>query len=54
MKQIGSYPVWTGSLPPLEGCPRYRQKLKDRKGGDPSEWPAGLRIREFPGARHTA
>ena len=24
--------------------------LKDRKGGDPSEWPEDLRVREFPGA----
>ncbi len=24
-------------------------KLKDRKGGDPEEWPTDLRIREFPG-----
>lgn len=23
-------------------------KLKNRKGGDPSEWPEGLRVREFP------
>jgi protein gp37 len=23
-------------------------KLKDRKGGDPSEWPESLRVREFP------
>jgi protein gp37 len=23
-------------------------RLKDRKGGDPSEWPADLRLREFP------
>jgi protein gp37 len=25
-----------------------RLKLKDRKGGDPSEWPEDLRVREFP------
>ena len=25
-----------------------RMKLKDRKGGDPSEWPEDLRVREFP------
>lgn len=25
-------------------------KLRDRKGGDPTEWPQDLRIREFPGA----
>lgn len=22
--------------------------LRDPKGGDPSEWPADLRVREFP------
>ncbi len=26
-------------------------RLRDRKGGDPSEWPADLRVREFPAAR---
>jgi len=25
--------------------------LRDRKGGDPSEWPEELRVREFPCAR---
>jgi protein gp37 len=25
-----------------------RPHLKDRKGGDPSEWPADLRVRQFP------
>jgi hypothetical protein len=23
-------------------------RLRDRKGGDPEEWPADLRVREFP------
>lgn len=27
---------------------RVRIPLKDRKGGDPSEWPEDLRVREFP------
>jgi protein gp37 len=26
-------------------------KLRDRKGGDPSEWSAYLRVREFPAVR---
>lgn len=32
---------------------RIRIRLKDRKGGDWSEWPEELRVREFPtkGAR---
>ena len=25
-----------------------RFPLKDKKGGDPSEWPTDLRVREFP------
>lgn len=29
-------------------------KLRDRKGGDWDEWPADLRIREFPALRHAA
>lgn len=33
-------PGWTSRLEPLA--------LEDRKGGDPSEWPEDLRVREFP------
>lgn len=36
VKQLGAKPILLGS--PL--------KLKDRKGGDPAEWPDGLRIRQ--------
>jgi protein gp37 len=32
-----------------ENAPNVALAVKDRKGGDPSEWPAGLRVREFPG-----
>jgi protein gp37 len=28
-----------------------RLPLRDRKGGDPAEWPEDLRVREWPGAR---
>jgi len=38
VKQIGAHPVGE-----IANC-----KLKDRKGGDPAEWPASLRVREFP------
>lgn len=42
MKQFGSN-AW------CEGCEgRFPMSFKDSKGGDPSEWPADLRIREFP------
>ena len=27
---------------------RFRLKLADRKGGDWSEWPEDLRVREYP------
>lgn len=33
-----------------QGAP-VRVLLRNRKGGDPEEWPASLRIREFPEAR---
>ena len=60
VKQLGSNPLETPSpvhvadgnarpktpsLPPL--------RLRDKKGGDPSEWPADLRVREFPKGRWT-
>jgi hypothetical protein len=32
--------------PPLTS--RIRIKLRDRKGGDPAEWPEDLRMLEFP------
>jgi protein gp37 len=47
MKQIGSNPwmpndMWHGVNPP---------KIKDSKGGDMSEWPEALRVREWPSER---
>lgn len=38
VKQLGAHPVADG----------FEQRLKDKKGGDMSEWPADLRVREFP------
>lgn len=32
----------------MEQGARVRVKLRDRKGGDPSEWPEDLRVRELP------
>jgi hypothetical protein len=46
VKQLGAKPVTVGIT--LEGAPDYPLTLRDRKGGDPAEWPADLRIREFP------
>ena len=44
MKQVGSHPIgWD-----MDQSNFVRAKLKSRKGGDPSEWPLDLRIREYP------
>lgn len=56
VKQVGRRPRWTGKWsPPPESytqvgdCAHYHEiKLSDPKGGDPSEWPPELRVREFP------
>jgi len=34
---------------PDEAAPLVSQRLRDRKGGDPAEWPEDLRVREMPG-----
>jgi protein gp37 len=46
VKQLGSNPKFKPEypLPPLGDS-----KVRDRKGGDPAEWPEDLRVREFPG-----
>jgi protein gp37 len=40
MKQVGRYPVFDRD--------ETRGFIRDRKGGDWDEWPADLRVREFP------
>lgn len=45
VKQLGSNPA---PLRVEAGSVKERLWLKDKKGGDPSEWPADLRVREFP------
>lgn len=40
VKQLGTFPVF-----PLTGRVK---RLKDKKGGNPEEWPAHLRVREWP------
>ena len=42
VKQVGSNPQWATMGVDNLYLPR------DRKGGDPSEWPADLRVREYP------
>jgi protein gp37 len=33
---------------PEEAAPLVSLRLKDKKGGDPDEWPSDLRVRQFP------
>jgi hypothetical protein len=44
VKQLGAYPVDRDS----PGFCHEPVILKDRKGGDLSEWPEDLRVREMP------
>lgn len=49
LKQLGARPYERARLDemlPAGACDRW--ELKDRKGGDPAEWPEDLRVREFP------
>jgi protein gp37 len=48
VKQLGAAPreVVHGPRPPLTGV--YEPVYRSRKGGDPSEWPADLQVRQFP------
>jgi protein gp37 len=49
MKQIGSKPFWPcNKTEDGIGGTIYPPTKKDRKGGDPQEWPESLRVREFP------
>ncbi len=60
VKQLGARPYslgnddlwWNGGIGRYyddENDPRTYFKLKDKKGGDISEWPKELQVREFPG-----
>lgn len=65
VKQLGSNPLvfdsshaWGGTaLSPCDGpggpddYTYWRVHLKDKKGGNPNEWEAGLRVREWPTAK---
>jgi protein gp37 len=53
MKQLGSNSYWKTEarekLISSGGSDGFtRQSVRDRKGGDPAEWPEALRVREFP------
>jgi len=45
VKQLGANIDWVRDE---NGKQLGRLSLRDRKGGDPAEWPADLRVREFP------
>lgn len=59
VKQLGARPTWNGCAGADEHWPPNTERvdngngyweirLRDRKGGDWEEWPADLRVREFP------
>jgi hypothetical protein len=62
VKQLGGNPRWSPQSGPCGSWPdsvrfdyerrfeesQHRIILRDPKGGDPSEWPADLRVREVP------
>lgn len=52
VKQLGSRP-YSAVRFSAKGSDRHVEPipLRDRKGGDPSEWPASLRVRQFPSPR---
>lgn len=58
VKQLGARPMGDGDDLPLKRISyrddaheeRFPLRLRDRKGGDPEEWPSDLRVREFPRA----
>jgi protein gp37 len=49
VKQLGARPYNGGGIYAEQALTAV--DYKDRKGGDPAEWPADLRVREFPKAR---
>lgn len=46
--QEADVPVFVKQLGALPVFPEGAQRLIDRKGGDPAEWPSDLRVREVP------
>lgn len=62
VKQLGARPDFAeplaGGGQSIESMLRHGEYeedpivLRDRKGGDPAEWPEDLRVRQFPEARH--
>lgn len=54
VKQLGSWPCMTPlcGIGPSAYQNRCSLGIHDRKGGDPSEWPEDLRVRQWPEAPH--
>ena len=50
VKQMGAYVTWDGFAPAggFDTRRGFRIDMKDRKGANPVEWPADLRVREWP------
>jgi len=48
VKQLGAWPCGKQAYMDLDPARGGRYVLRDRKGGDMSEWPEDLRVREFP------
>lgn len=46
VKQLGAVPIMGREAPVF--VPDYELRFKDRKGGDMTEWPEDLRVRELP------
>jgi hypothetical protein len=54
MKQLGAHPYFGNEFVRGKEPGEFHEPwldLKDRKGGDPEEWPKDLRIREYPDRR---
>ncbi len=56
VKQLGAVSVysdsgttWPAGLTHEPHPSGLRVLLRDKKGGNPEEWPVGLRVRQFPG-----
>ena len=58
VKQLGANPVHVDALADCgmlsENVNQALVRLRNRKGGDPAEWPEDLRIQEFPTIRNLA
>lgn len=50
VKQLGRHPTTDHRTRPAGEPSYWTSVLRDRKGGDMAEWPADLRVREFPDA----